>query len=66
VLPTVLVFSAGLAVVLVIIGILVVQVPRLVEARFGAGRLLGALPIVSAILVTLMGLWLCYEGTRGM
>ncbi len=66
VLPAVLVFSAGLAVVLVIIGIFVVQVPRFVEARFGSGRMLRALPIVSAILVTLMGLWLCYEGTRGM
>lgn len=66
VLPAVLVFSAGLAVVLVAIGILVVQVPRFVEARFGSGRLLKALPIVSAILVTLMGLWLCYESAHGM
>jgi ABC-type nickel/cobalt efflux system permease component RcnA len=66
VLPAVLVFSAGLAIVLVIIGILVVQVPRFVESRYGNGRLLNALPIVSSILVTLMGLWLCYEGTRGM
>lgn len=65
VLPTVLVFSAGLAVVLVAIGILVVQAPRFVEARFGAGRLLRALPIVSAVLVTLLGLWLCYDGVHG-
>src|SRR6185369_7926536 len=42
-LPAVLVFSAGLAVVLVIIGILVVQVPRFVESRFGSGRMLHAL-----------------------
>lgn len=65
VLPAVLVFSAGLAAVLVLIGVLVVQVPRFVESRFGGGRLLRALPIVSAILVTLMGLWLCYEGVHG-
>lgn len=64
--PAVLVFSAGLAAVLVIIGILVVQVPRFVESRYGTGRVLRALPIVSAIAVTLMGLWICYKETRGM
>lgn len=66
VLPAVLVFSAGLALVLVVIGILVVQVPRFVESRFGNGRMLRALPIASAIVVTLMGLWICYKETRGM
>jgi nickel/cobalt exporter len=65
VLPAVLAFSAGLAVVLVVIGIFVVQVPRFAESRFGSGRLLRALPIVSAIVVTLMGLWLCFETVRG-
>jgi nickel/cobalt transporter (NicO) family protein len=63
--PAVLIFSAGLAVVLVVIGVLVVQVPRFVEARGGGGRVLNALPIMSAILVTMMGLWLCYEGVHG-
>jgi nickel/cobalt transporter (NicO) family protein len=66
VLPAVLAFSTGLAIVLVAIGVVMVQVPRFVEARAGNGRLLRALPIVSAILVTGMGLWLCYQGTRGM
>jgi nickel/cobalt exporter len=65
VLPAVLVFSAGLASVLVVIGILVVQMPRYVESRFGSGRLLRALPIVSAILVMLMGFWMCYDGVHG-
>jgi nickel/cobalt exporter len=64
VLAAVLTFSAGLAVVLVAIGILVVQAPRYVESRFGSGRLLKLLPIASAIFVTLMGLWLCYEGVH--
>ncbi len=64
--PAVLVFSAGLAAVLVVIGILVVQVPRFVESRYGSGRLLRALPIASAVAVTLMGLWICYKETRGM
>ncbi len=65
VLPAVLAFSAGLAVVLVAIGILVVQVPRFAESRFGSGRLLRALPIASALIVTLMGLWLCFDAVRG-
>jgi len=65
VLPAVLAFSAGLAVVLVLIGILVVQVPRLVQARGGNGRFIRALPMISAVAVTLVGLWLCYEWTQG-
>jgi nickel/cobalt exporter len=65
VLPAVLAFSAGLAVVLVLIGVLVVQVPRLVEARGGDGKLLRSLPMVSAVAVTLVGVWLCYEWAQG-
>jgi nickel/cobalt transporter (NicO) family protein len=64
-LPAVLAFSAGLASVLVVIGILVVQMPRYVESRFGSGRFLRALPIMSAILVMLMGFWMCYDGVHG-
>jgi nickel/cobalt transporter (NicO) family protein len=65
VLPAVFAFSAGLAAVLVVIGILVVQVPRFAESRFGGGRLLRALPVASALVVTLMGLWLCFDAVRG-
>ena len=65
VLPAVLAFSAGLAVVLVLIGVLVVQVPRFVEARGGSGRLTRSLPMVSAIAVILVGLWLCFEWSQG-
>jgi nickel/cobalt exporter len=65
VLPAVLAFSAGLAAVLVLIGILVVQVPRFVEVRGGSGRLLRALPMVSATAVILVGVWLCYEWSQG-
>jgi nickel/cobalt exporter len=65
VLPAVLAFSAGLAVVLVLIGILVVQVPRFVEARGGDGRLLRSLPTLSAIAVMLVGVWLCFEWSQG-
>jgi ABC-type nickel/cobalt efflux system permease component RcnA len=65
VLPALLAFSAGLAAVLVLIGVLVVQVPRFAESRWGRGRITRLLPILSAVIVTLMGLWLCYEGTHG-
>jgi ABC-type nickel/cobalt efflux system permease component RcnA len=65
VLPALLAFSAGLAGVLVLIGIMVVQVPRFARSRWGEGRLLRALPILSALFITAMGLWLCYDGTHG-
>jgi nickel/cobalt transporter (NicO) family protein len=65
VLPAVLAFSAGLAVVLVLIGVLVVQVPRFIEARGGDGKILRSLPIVSAITVILVGVWLCYQWSQG-
>jgi ABC-type nickel/cobalt efflux system permease component RcnA len=61
----VIAFSAGLAVVLVVIGVLVVQVPRFVQSRGGDGRLVRALPTVSAMAVILVGLWLCYEWSQG-
>jgi len=63
VLPALLAFSAGLAGVLVLIGILVVQVPRFASAR-GETRLVRALPILSALFITAMGLWLCYDATH--
>ncbi len=63
-LPAVLAFSAGLAGVLVLIGVLVVQVPRFAESRVGYGKgRCGALPIVAAAVgVTLIGVWLCDGG----
>ncbi len=64
-LPAVLAFSAGLAGVLVLIGVLVVQVPHFARSRWGSGKVVRALPIVSALVVTAMGLWLCYEGVHG-
>ncbi|MBI3822257.1 MAG: hypothetical protein HY289_06205 [Planctomycetes bacterium] len=65
VLPAVLAFSAGLAIVLVLIGVLVVQVPRFIETRSGDGKFVRALPTLSAVAVILVGLWLCYEWSQG-
>jgi nickel/cobalt transporter (NicO) family protein len=60
-LPLLLAFSAGLASVLVVIGLGVVYVKGFATSRLGEGGFIRALPLVSAVLVTVMGLWLCYE-----
>ncbi len=58
-LPLLLAFSAGLASVLIVIGILVVYAKGFAASRWGASRWFEALPVVSAVIVTCMGLWLC-------
>jgi nickel/cobalt exporter len=65
VLPALVCFSAGLAGVLVVIGVLVVQVPKFARSRTGEGRFVQALPIVSAAVIVAMGFWLCWKGVRG-
>jgi ABC-type nickel/cobalt efflux system permease component RcnA len=60
-LPLLLAFSAGLAAVLVVTGILVVKVKGFAASRWENSRLIQALPLISAFLVTVMGLWLCYD-----
>jgi ABC-type nickel/cobalt efflux system permease component RcnA len=64
--PLLLAFSAGLAGVLVAIGIGVVSarglLSRLVAKQSQALNLLGrGLPLASAVVVTALGLWLCYD-----
>jgi ABC-type nickel/cobalt efflux system permease component RcnA len=64
-LPLLLAFSGGLAAVLIVLGILVVSAKGLAEARLGGQRrfrqVFRVLPVVSAIVVIGMGLWLCRE-----
>ena len=64
-LPMLLAFSAGLAGVLVLIGILVVKGRNFATSKMGERRLVRALPILSAIFVTVIGIWLCIESVRG-
>jgi ABC-type nickel/cobalt efflux system permease component RcnA len=63
-LPLLLAFSAGLAGVLVVLGISVVCARNWAVARWGGGarvgKILRALPVISAALITAMGLWICY------
>lgn len=62
--PLLLAFSAGLAGVLVVLGISVVWARDWAVTRWGGGsrvrKLVRALPLVSAALITGLGLWLCY------
>jgi ABC-type nickel/cobalt efflux system permease component RcnA len=60
-LPLLLAFSAGLAAVLIVIGILVVQVKGFAGAHVGDSRWFRALPLASAAIVTGLGMWLCYQ-----
>jgi ABC-type nickel/cobalt efflux system permease component RcnA len=63
-LPLLLAFSAGLAAVLVALGIGVVYAKGLASSRWGESRLIRLLPVISAALVMGMGIWLCYESTH--
>ena len=60
-LPMLLAFSAGLAAVLICIGIVVVRAKSLAGPRLRSGRVARFLPIASALVVTLLGGWLCYD-----
>ena len=68
-LPLLVAFSAGLAAVLVAFGVVVVRSGDFVRARMLADsqRLRGLtrlLPILAAVLVLCVGVWLCYSGAR--
>jgi ABC-type nickel/cobalt efflux system permease component RcnA len=62
-LPLLLAFSAGLAAVLIALGVSVVHARNWAGARWGGQfrRVVRALPLASAALITVMGLWLCYD-----
>lgn len=64
-LPLLLAFSAGLAGVLVLIGLAVVRLKGFASSRLGEGRIVKALPIASAVVVTVLGLWLCFDSVHG-
>ena len=60
-LPLLIAFSAGLAGVLVAIGVLVVLAKNRLGRHWGDSRLWTALPILSAAVLVVMGLWLCRD-----
>ena len=59
--PLLLAFSAGLAGVLVAIGVAVVYAKGKVGARWSESRIWRVLPIVSAAVLVVLGLWLCHD-----
>jgi len=63
-LPMLLAFSAGLAGVLILIGVVVVRAKSLAGSRWGDSRLFRSFPVISAALVTCIGLWLCYDSVH--
>lgn len=62
--PMLVAFSVGLAAVLVMLGVGVVITHRKGAGRFGERTWFKLLPILSAILLVLMGLWLAREGVQ--
>jgi ABC-type nickel/cobalt efflux system permease component RcnA len=60
-LPLLIAFSAGLAGVLVAIGIVVVLAKNRLGRNWSDSRLWKALPILSAAVLVAMGLWLCRD-----
>jgi nickel/cobalt transporter (NicO) family protein len=63
-LPLLLAFSAGLASVLIIIGLGVIYLKGYADARVGQSRLVQLLPLASALVVTAIGLGLCYDSVH--
>ena len=62
--PLLFAFSAGLGAVLVMLGVGVVYAHRAGAVKFKESRLFHLLPVVSAVLLTGIGFWLCQEGLR--
>jgi ABC-type nickel/cobalt efflux system permease component RcnA len=62
--PMLLAFSAGLAAVLVLIGVMVVHARRLLDSRWSESRAVRLLPILSALFITAMGVLVCFQGTQ--
>jgi MYXO-CTERM domain-containing protein len=66
-LPLVLAFSAGLAGVLVVLGLVVVRAREMAGGLLESGRartVTRLLPIASAAVIVGLGLWLCWESVR--
>jgi nickel/cobalt exporter len=60
-LPLLVAFSLGLAAVLVAIGLAVVYAKGVAGARWSDSRVWRALPLASATVLVVLGLWLCRE-----
>jgi ABC-type nickel/cobalt efflux system permease component RcnA len=62
--PLLVAFSVGLAAVLVLLGVAVVLAHRAGGKKYGERKWFRRLPIISAALLVLMGLWLARDGVQ--
>jgi nickel/cobalt transporter (NicO) family protein len=60
--PLLLAFSVGLAAVMILLGLAVLGATRLGGRKFGDARWFRYLPVVSALVLTLVGLWFLRDG----
>src|SRR5260370_28289619 len=59
--PLVLAFSVGLAATLVLVGVAVVKLKGFGSSRWGSGKLINSLPFISALAITAIGVWWCFD-----
>jgi ABC-type nickel/cobalt efflux system permease component RcnA len=59
-------FSLGLAAVLISIGVAMVLAAPLMQKMTGQGRLIRALPVASAAVVTVLGVVIIAQAARGL
>lgn len=60
--PLLIAFSVGLAAVMILLGLVVLGATRLGGKKFGDARWFRYLPVVSALVLTLVGLWFLRDG----
>lgn len=60
--PLLIAFSVGLAAVVILLGLAVVGVTRLGGKKFGDARWFRYLPVASALLLTVVGIWFLRDG----
>lgn len=65
-LPTLLAFSAGLASVLIALGLSVVWARRATPSHWRIDAFVRVLPVLSALVIIGMGFWLCYDSLYGI
>jgi ABC-type nickel/cobalt efflux system permease component RcnA len=60
--PLLIAFSVGLAAVIILLGLAVVGVTRIGGKKFGDARWFRYLPVASALLLTVVGIWFLRDG----
>ena len=64
--PLLLAFSVGLAAVMILLGLAVLGATRLGGRKFGDSRWFRLLPVASALVLTVVGLWFLRDGWQAL